>query len=136
MPRWAASTDTNQAALVLALEAIGFSVLLLHRAGEGIHDLAVGYDNRTLLVEVKMPGKRLTPEEKSVHKRFTGAQMVAYHPAEVIEWFRYPMSINGFSWSQFESKLQLATEIYDAEMLKITAPQPKRKYTRKARKTA
>lgn len=130
MPRWAASTDTNQAAMVLALEAVGFSVLLLHRAGEGIHDLAVGYDDVTLMVEVKMPGKKLTPKEKAVHKRYKGAQMVATVPSEVITWFYYKTSL---TWFDVESKLDTATEVYNREMLKVTHPTPKRAYTRKAR---
>lgn len=123
MPRWAASTDINQAAMVASLEYIGFSVLLLHRAGDGIHYLAVGYQGVTLLVEVKMPGKDLTPKEKAVHKRFTGAQMVAREPGAVV---RKMFDLVGrASYSTYDEdaiitpKIELARAVYDSEMAKL-----------------
>lgn len=130
MPRWAASTDTNQAAMVTALEAVGFSVLLLHRAGEGIHDLAVGARNTTLMVEVKMPGEDLTPKQKVIHANYTGAQIVAYDPVDVLNWF---YNEGKLASDQYKLKVDRVLEIYMREMLKITQPQLKRKYTRKAR---
>lgn len=131
MPKHAAKTDTNQPAMVAALETAGFSVLLLHRAGEGVHDLAVGCGGVTLLVEVKMPGKKLTDKEGAVHARFTGAQMVAEEPAKIVNWFYSKTTMN---YTDCVTKLDAANAVYAREMTKLTAPAPKRKYTRKALK--
>ncbi len=48
-----ARTDNNQAPIVAALRSLGASVTSLHAVGGGCPDLLVGYDGRTLLLEVK-----------------------------------------------------------------------------------
>ncbi len=65
--RRAARTDLNQAEIVRALKAAGASVALLHRVGEGVPDLLVGWKGRNLLVEVKGLSGKLTPAQGRWH---------------------------------------------------------------------
>lgn len=51
--RYASKADDNQKELVAALRKLGASVHSLHRVGEGVPDLLVGYQNKTYLFEVK-----------------------------------------------------------------------------------
>lgn len=67
MARRAAKVDRNQAELVAAFRAAGWSVQHLHGVGAGCPDLCVagaraGVDV-TALVEVKMPRGKLTPDQ-------------------------------------------------------------------------
>ena len=63
-PRWAAKVDENQAEIVAALRAVGASVLILSRVGQGCADLAVGRLGRTYFLEVKTDSGKLTPSEQ------------------------------------------------------------------------
>ena len=46
-------TDANQAEIVKALRKLGCSVHSLHKVGQGVPDLLVGYRGVNYLVEVK-----------------------------------------------------------------------------------
>jgi hypothetical protein len=48
-----ARTDKNQANIVATLREIGCSVQSLHKAGEGVPDLLVGFQGQNWLMEVK-----------------------------------------------------------------------------------
>jgi hypothetical protein len=65
----AAKKDLNQAAIVLALRAIGCEVLILNQ--EGVPDLLVHqpYKEHWVLVEVKRPRGRLTKMQKALQTR-------------------------------------------------------------------
>ena len=66
-PRTAAKVDANQADIVAALRRIGATVQCLHQVGHGCPDLLVGWHGENILLEVKMPGGDMTPDEYSPH---------------------------------------------------------------------
>jgi hypothetical protein len=61
MPRWAAKVDGNHAEIVELFQVLGWSVLSLARVGQGVPDLLIAKQGRTVLVEVKMRLGRLQP---------------------------------------------------------------------------
>ena len=60
---YARKTDTNQAEIVKALRKLGCSVHSLHKVGQGLPDLLVGYRGRNLSVEVKAEKGTYTPDQ-------------------------------------------------------------------------
>jgi len=72
MPRWAAKVDNNQAEIVEALRAVGASVVVLSRVGQGVADLACGYRGFTYFLEVKSDGGELTPAERRFMEQWRG----------------------------------------------------------------
>jgi len=72
-----ARVDANQAAIVGALRAVGATVTVTARLGEGFPDLAVGFRGVTYLLEVKDGAKRpserkLTEAEADWHASWRG----------------------------------------------------------------
>jgi hypothetical protein len=64
----AGRTDANQARIVAALRKLGASVAITSQVGNGLPDLIVGYQGRTVLLEVKdgdkpPSGQKLTDAE-------------------------------------------------------------------------
>ncbi len=76
--RYAARTDSTQAAIVEALRKAGCSVLLLHRVGQGCPDVLAGKDNRNVLIEVKSERGTLTPAEVAWLRDWRGQAAVCY----------------------------------------------------------
>ena len=75
--RRAAKVDRNQSEIVQALRQIGCSVQPLHAVGAGCPDLAVGWQGRTFMLEVKdglaPPSERqLTPAQVEFHAAWRG----------------------------------------------------------------
>ena len=66
--RRAARTDANHEEIVKALRAVGASVQSLAAVGHGVPDLLVGYQGKTILMEVKdgtkSPSKRQLTEDQ------------------------------------------------------------------------
>jgi Holliday junction resolvase len=66
--RRAARTDANQEEIVKALRAVGATVQSLAAVGHGVPDLLVGYQGKTILMEVKdgkkSPSKRELTEDQ------------------------------------------------------------------------
>ena len=66
--RRAARTDANQEEIVKALRAVGATVQSLAAVGHGVPDLLVGYQGKTILMEVKdgtkSPSKRQLTEDQ------------------------------------------------------------------------
>lgn len=66
--RRAARTDANHEEIVKALRAVGASVQSLAAVGHGVPDLLVGYQGKTILMEVKdgkkSPSKRELTEDQ------------------------------------------------------------------------
>ena len=64
----AAKIDANHEAVVLALRAAGATVQSLASVGKGVPDLLVGYQGKTLLMEIKdgfkPPSARLLTEDQ------------------------------------------------------------------------
>ena len=66
--RRAARTDANHEEIVKALRAVGATVQSLAAVGHGVPDLLVGYQGKTILMEVKdgtkSPSKRQLTEDQ------------------------------------------------------------------------
>ncbi len=78
MPRYAAKVDDNQPEIVAAWRAVGASVLLLHRVGEGCPDTLVGFRGLSHLVEIKDGNKipsarKLTKHQVEFHADWLGS---------------------------------------------------------------
>lgn len=72
--------DANQAAIVAALRKAGVSVQSLSAVGSGCPDLLCSYHGYVTLLEVKQPGKNVTPAQRRWH-----AAWDAYCPLFVVE---------------------------------------------------
>lgn len=83
--RRARKVDANQAAIVAALRAAGRTVEILADVGRGVPDLLVGLRGATFLLEVKMLGERLTPDQMEWHRRWRGHVAVVRTPQEAID---------------------------------------------------
>lgn len=68
--RRAARRDSNEVAIVAALEAAGATVVRL--SAEGAPDLLIGFRNVVFLAEVKTKTGRLTPAQLAFHQRWQG----------------------------------------------------------------
>jgi hypothetical protein len=84
-PRWAQKPDSNQSDVVQALEKIGCSVFSLHRVGDSIPDLLVGYRGLTMLLEVKTERGKLSKEQERWHREWKGHTCVVRSPTDAIE---------------------------------------------------
>lgn len=84
--RRAAKIDANQPEIVEALRAAGFWVQSLAAVGHGFPDLiATKKSGAIMLLEVKMPGERLTHDEFDWHGRFPGPVFVVHSAEEALE---------------------------------------------------
>jgi hypothetical protein len=75
--------DANQPAIVAALRAAGWQVCHLHAVG-GVLDLLVSKDKFTCLLEVKMPGEKLTPAEKKFCETWAGEWAIVHSEQEAV----------------------------------------------------
>ena len=80
-----ARVDSNQAEIVAALRARGWTVLHLHTLGRGAPDLCVGTSRGNVLLEVKSKGGKLTQAEKVFAAQWLGPLYTVYSPEEAIE---------------------------------------------------
>ncbi len=76
--------DANQADIVKALRQVGASVQSLADIGKGCADILVGFHGRNWLMEIKMPGCHLTPDEKEWHAGWQGAVVVVRSVEEAL----------------------------------------------------
>ncbi len=89
--RRAARVDANQQQVVDAIRAIGATVHSLAALGNGCPDLLVGYNGRTVLMEVKDGRKppsetRLTDDQVKWHKSWTGSTLaIVYGPEGAVK---------------------------------------------------
>jgi len=60
---YAKRTDANQAEIVKTLRQAGADVYDLSKVGKGIPDLLVTFNGETILMEVKMPKGKFTPDQ-------------------------------------------------------------------------
>ena len=87
--RRAARRDANHRDVGDHLRGLGWSVLDLADAGEGVPDYAVAKDGWAALLEVKDCNKppsarRLTPKEQAVKDSWDGPYIVALDPLDAI----------------------------------------------------
>jgi len=89
MPR---RSDTNQAAIVAELRALGYRVADTHALGQGAPDILVGATCNSqpalLWVEIKTQRGKLTPDECRFHEEWKGLPVIVARSAEdVLRWF-------------------------------------------------
>lgn len=83
--RWDARADHNQKEIITALRAVGASVIVLHRVGQGCPDLACGFRGQNHFLEVKASGGRLTPAEKEFFETWRGQASIVHNQDEALE---------------------------------------------------
>jgi len=83
--RRAARVDANQAEIVEALRSVGAAVQSLAAVGRGVPDLLVGFRGKLYLLEVKMPGEKLTPRELTWHTLWAGYASIVYSAEDAID---------------------------------------------------
>lgn len=83
--RWAARTDSNQAEIVKALRKAGRSVVSLHRVGQDVPDLLVGYNGLNFLLEVKSEGGDLSSGQQEFADSWGGEVATVRSAEEALE---------------------------------------------------
>jgi hemin uptake protein HemP len=76
--------DANQAAIVLALRKLGYSVQHLHTVGGGCPDIVVGHEGKNYLFEIKTRGGKLTQDESIFHEVWRGQVNVIYRVEDAL----------------------------------------------------
>ena len=74
-----ARTDSNQAEIVQALRDLGASVILLHRVGRGCPDIMVGWNHKTILMEIKTEEGKERPGQRKAREAWDGGRWVVVH---------------------------------------------------------
>jgi hypothetical protein len=87
MPRYAARTDENHAAIREGLRELGFAVWDCARYGGGFPDLLVGRGDTVKFVEVKSEGGKLTPKEAAFKELYRQHVVIAHAIEDVLEAF-------------------------------------------------
>lgn len=82
--RIACKVDANQAEIVKALREAGATVTDLSKCGRGVPDLLVGYKLHNILLELKVKGGQLTPQQKLWHGSWLGDVHVVYSAEEAV----------------------------------------------------
>lgn len=77
--------DRNHQEIVKALRQCGIFVLDLADFGKGVPDLLTVYDRKVKLLEIKMPGEKLTPSEEKFHAVYPGDIAIVYSAEQAIE---------------------------------------------------
>lgn len=90
LKRHNAKRDANEPEIVSALRSIGCDVFLIDLPV----DLIVGYRGRTVLLEVKAPGGRLTKGQKEFFETYRGEAYVVRTPERAIEVMTCPTKRN------------------------------------------
>lgn len=85
MPYVIRRSDKNQEEIVRAIRELGFSAQPIHIVGHGCPDVILGCYGFNLLLEIKMLGKRLTPDEATWHAAWSGQVAIAHDIEEVLE---------------------------------------------------
>jgi hypothetical protein len=94
-----AAVDRNQSEIVLMLRAVGCTVQLLHKVGQGCPDLLVGYRGQNLLLEVKdgelsPSARKLTDRQVEWHRDWRGQVAVVCNVREAMA----ALGITGAEW--------------------------------------
>jgi hypothetical protein len=70
--RTRAKVDGNQGEIVAALRKLGATVQSLAALGKGCPDLLVGYAGRNYLLEIKIAGGKVRPDQADWHATWHG----------------------------------------------------------------
>jgi hypothetical protein len=81
--RRAAKKDGNHNEIADHLRSLGWSVLDLSRVGDDCPDAAVGRPGFMALVEIKMPGEKLTPGQEAFRRERWDGPWIATSPDQI-----------------------------------------------------
>jgi hypothetical protein len=84
--RRAARIDGNHVEVVSALRKIGCSVASLAAVGKGVPDLLVAFHGVNYLIEVKVPGGKLTPDQERFFGEWKGQRTVVLGAQEAVNY--------------------------------------------------
>lgn len=76
--------DANQPPIVFVLRAAGASVAITSDLGNGFVDAVVGFRGRNFMIEIKIPGAKLTQHERVFHENWRGQVDIAYTPEDAL----------------------------------------------------
>lgn len=82
--KYTARVDGNQAQITQALRKCGCLVQTTHTIGRGFPDLLIAYQGVMALLEVKMPGAKLTDDEVQWHRKWADAPVYIVESVEQI----------------------------------------------------
>lgn len=91
--RRAAKADRNQPEVTAALRAAGWTVRPTHMVGQGYPDLNAAKHGVNLLVEVKMPGEKLSDDERKFHGSWDGPILIVYGGQDAVD--KAALFVNG-----------------------------------------
>ena len=77
-------TDLNHAKIVENLRKVGFSVFSMANLGNGAPDICVGAYGNNYLFEIKQEKKKLTKDEHTFHKSWSGQVAIIYNFEDAI----------------------------------------------------
>lgn len=80
LARTAQRRDANEPEIVDALVALGCSVDRVP-GGDGRMDLLIGFKGHDIKMEIKMPGEKLNPKQKTYHAEWKGSPIYLAHTA-------------------------------------------------------
>lgn len=83
--RRAAKVDGNQRTVVEALRRAGWTVRHTHMIGKGWPDVVAAKERLNLLVEIKMPGEKLTPDEAEFWQTWPGPKVIVYSEQDAVD---------------------------------------------------
>lgn len=76
-------TDRNQKDIVRELRSLGYSVRHTHTIRKGFPDIVIGKHGFNLLVEIKVEGEDLTPDEKEFFQLWNGMVIVGTSAVQI-----------------------------------------------------
>lgn len=86
--RWAAQVDSNQQEIMDALRSFGWKVRSLHRVGGDFPDIIAAklgaQPKRTILIEIKVEGGKLSPAQKEFQDTWPGEVFVVWSVDDLI----------------------------------------------------
>jgi len=80
--------DRNHVEIRNGLRDVGVFVLDIADMGKGVPDLLTVWERRVKLLEVKMPGEGLTPDEEKFHGKYPGDIAIVYSLQQAIQEVR------------------------------------------------
>jgi hypothetical protein len=78
-------TDGNQQEIIDSLRRLGATVKDTSALGHGFPDIVVGHRRFNWLIEIKLPGQRLTEPETLFHSAWSGQIAVVHSIEEALE---------------------------------------------------
>lgn len=84
-----AKVDRNHKIIVDSLRKYGATVQSLATIGNGCPDIVVGFMGYNLLMEIKVPGCKLTIDESVWHDKWNGTVFVVHSPLEAINCVQF-----------------------------------------------